>query len=70
MRSAKIPPFSSKTFKAFNESAPPCRILFKNYMGGIGNFSNKILYAWRYVCLKCNAKRIIEAENVGLPVVL
>ena len=37
-------------------------------MEGIGNFSNKTLYAWREVCLKCNAKRIIEAENGNLPV--
>ena len=37
-------------------------------MEGIGNFSNKSSYAWRDVCLKCNAKQIIEAENGGLPV--
>ena len=68
MRSVEIPPFPRKTFKAFNESTPPYYILFKSDMESIGNFFNKSLYAWGDVCLKCNAKRIIEAENGGLPV--
>ena len=37
-------------------------------MGGIGNYSNKSLCAWRDDCLECNAKRIIYAEDGGLPV--
>ena len=68
MRSVEISPFCCKTFKAFNESTPPCYILFKCDIEGIGNFFNKSSYAWGDVCLKCNAKRIIEAENGGLPV--
>ena len=68
MRSVEILPFSRKTFKACDESTPPCCILFKSDMESIGNFSNKSLYAWRDVGLKCNAKRTIEAEKAGLPV--
>ena len=49
---------------------PPCCILFKTDIEGNGNFSNRSLYAWRDVCLKSNAKRIIETENGGLPVIL
>ena len=37
-------------------------------MESIGSFFNKSLYVGRDVCLKYSAKRIIEAENGGLPV--
>ena len=67
MKSVEIWPFSRKTFTLFNESTLPYRILIKSDMEGIGSFSNKSFYIGRDVCLKYSAKRIIEAEEGGLP---
>ena len=68
MRSVEVWSFSRKIFTLFNESTLPYRILFKSDMESIGSFFNKSLYVGRDVCLKYSAKRIIEAENGGLPV--
>ena len=54
-------------FNAFNESTPPCRILFKCDKDSIGDFSSNDPDAWIDIQRKCKAYQIIDDKFGGLP---